>query len=444
MYRKVKILLFFITLLLFPDFLFAAAVTVDPKQTYQTIEGFGASVAWYEISLAAHPNREDLYHYAFRNLGLSILRIRNAYRYKKEESFNPYISEIVKNMYEYSDRSPKILMSSWSPPLELKSNNAYKGGTLKKDKNGKFMYDAFGKYWVDSLKAYKEAGIVPDYISIQNEPTWGQWDSCLFKETETTDTAGYDKALEAVYKALKPLKSPPKILAPEEHGIGYNAFQNFAERFNKDLIYGYAYHLYHGGDGGSSNPDSFNRNFERIAKNYSEKPIFQTEYDVGDWFNTAWIMHNALVHGNVSAYLYWALVWQGDKALIQLEDLGRPSEWTTSEGYILTPYYYAFRQYSKFISPGWKRISAESDTESLKISAFISPGKDKLTIVALNTSDKDCKVSIDEKDFRALNGGIFRTSENERGKYVGLYNEDAVLDFPSRSITTLALDIKLY
>ncbi|MDD5454769.1 MAG: glycoside hydrolase family 30 beta sandwich domain-containing protein [Candidatus Ratteibacteria bacterium] len=423
-----------------------AKITIDSKKTYQTIEGFGASVAWYEISFAQHPNREDIYYHAFQNLGLSILRLKNGYQYQTEENFNPNLAEIVRNLYKYSDRNPKILMSLWSPPPDLKSNNALRGGTLKRDENGKFIYDAFARYWIDSLKAYKKMGIVPDYISIQNEPSHGEWESCFLYETESADTAGYDKALEAVSKALQSLQPRPQILAPEEQGIDYNIFQNFARFFNKDLIYGYAYHLYHGESdrvNDNHNPDLFIPNLERIAKDYSDKPIFQTEYDRGDWFNTAWIMHNCLVYGNVSAYLYWALVWQGDKGLIQLESLGNPSTWTTSEGYVLTPYYYAFRQYSKFISPGWKRISAGSTSENLKISAYINPAKDAMTIVMLNVSNENYDVSIGKADFESLRGGIFRTSETEHGKYIGLYRKDTILSVPSRSITTLALDVRI-
>ncbi len=421
-------------------------IAVRPRETYQTIEGFGASVAWYEIPFAQHPNREDLYYHAFQNLGLSILRIKNGYYYQTEENFNPSLSEIVRNLYKYSNRDPKILMSLWSPPNDLKSNNNNRGGTLKRDANGEYMYDAFAQYWVDSLKAYKKMGIVPDYISIQNEPSHGEWESCFLHERESADTAGYDKALASVSKALQSLQTRPKVLAPEEHGIGYNIFQNFTRYFNKDLVYGYAYHLYHGESdkvNDNHDPDLFIPRLKSIAKNYSDKPIFQTEYDRGDWFNTAWIMHNCLVHGNVSAYLYWALVWQGEKALIEIENIANPSQWTTSEGYKLTPYYYAFRQYSKFISPGYKRIFAETDSDGLKISAYLNPAKNAMTIVMLNVSNKDCEISMEDADFRIVRGGIFRTSENERGKYLGLFREGATLNLPPRSITTLALDIKM-
>ncbi len=72
----------------------------------------------------------------------------------------------------------------------------------------------------------------------------------------------------------------------------------------------------------NTNPDQFISNLSAIATNYGDKPIFQTEYDYGDWFNTAWLMHNCLVHGNVSGYLYWGLIWDaaGGKPLIGLEN----------------------------------------------------------------------------------------------------------------------------
>jgi glucuronoarabinoxylan endo-1,4-beta-xylanase len=419
-----------------------ATITLLPDRTYQTIEGFGASVAWYEISLARHPNGEDIYYDIFHKLGLSILRLRNGYRYQAAENFSPDLANVVKNMYIYSDRSPKIMMSLWSPPINLKSNNFHVGGTLKKNESGEFMYDEFAQYWLDSLEAYKKMGIVPDYISIQNEPSWGEWESCLFRETETADTAGYNKALDAVYNKLQSMDSPPKILAPEEHGIGYNAMQKFVGALNRNLIYGYAYHLYHGEESNINNPDAFNENLESVAELCSDKPIFQTEFDRGDWFYTAWLMHNTLVNGNASAYFYWALVWgYGGKALVLLEDINNPSVWTTPEGYILTPAYYAFRQYSKYIYPGWKRISTQTDSDDVRVSAFINPAKDKITAVILNVSPKALNILINDIGLELAGVDVIRTSENEQGRYIGKYEPDTYLELPGWSITTLLFDV---
>ena len=34
--------------------------SVNVNTTYQTLEGFGASIAWYQSYLTAHPNREEV------------------------------------------------------------------------------------------------------------------------------------------------------------------------------------------------------------------------------------------------------------------------------------------------------------------------------------------------------------------------------------------------
>ncbi|MEJ2627024.1 MAG: hypothetical protein P8078_00490 [bacterium] len=231
------------------------------------------------------------------------------------------------------------------------------------------------------MNEYKDLGIEPDYISIQNEPSYdAAWESCRFAPTETTTIAGYDQALDSVCAALERADINPQILAPEVHGIGYNTFHNYANYYNHDPVDGYAYHLYHGESDNvndNHNPDLFNQNFSQVAKDFSEKPIFQTEYDRGDWFNTVWLMHNGLVHGNLAAYLYWELVWaSGGKPLVEL----------SGHTYILTDYYWAFRQYSKFIYRGWKRITALSDDTELLISAYTNPGETKCTVVIINRS----------------------------------------------------------
>jgi len=284
----------------------AATGSVNAGEVHQRIEGFGASVAWYGGWLTAHPNKEDIYEMIFFDLGLDILRFRNTYRYTNDQ-FAQEEAEMVEKTYDYADHTIKVLISSWSPPATLKSNdNTEKGGTLKKTGDG-FVYDEFAQYWYDALDKYERAGVIADYISIQNEPGFtADWESCVFKPYETSTSAGYDKALDAVHKKLSTMEDMPKLLGPEVLGIGYNTFQNYAQRLNHDLLYGYAHHLYHGGDG--KNPDSYINNMTKIAEGYPDKPRFQTEYDGGDWFDTARFIHNSLVYEQVAGYLYWGLV----------------------------------------------------------------------------------------------------------------------------------------
>ena len=426
-------------------FIYAANGIVKAKETHQTMIGFGASIAWANDQLTTHPNKGEIYNYIFNDLGLDILRIRNIYR-NNPTNFAPTFVEIVDTMYALSPQRPKILLSSWSPPANIKSNNDVEnGGTLIKQ-NGKYVYGAFAQYWVDAINAYRASGINPDYISIQNEPDFSAtWESCLFDATESSTNAGYNRALDTVYTALQQMQSPPKILGSEVLGIGYGEFQKYMQYFiNYSHFDGYAYHLYHGESDNVSdnhNPDLFIRNLSTIANTYQGKPIFQTEYDRGDWFNTAWLMHNCLVYGNVSAYLWWELVWgaTGGNPLVAIEDPNYPSSWTTPHGYSLSTTYWAMRQYSKFISSDWKRVTADVDTSILRMSAFTNPAGNRLTVVVLNIKSQTQSMNFDIQDFNVDSGMVIRTSAAESGDTIRTsYDGKSALDFPARSITTLS------
>ena len=410
--------------------LYAASASVDTGEVYQTIEGFGASLAWEIWQLSSHSEESEIYNYLFKELGLDILRLRNIYDRGEDYIFDLY-GEIVDSFYAYSENEPAILISSWSPPASLKSNGQLtNGGTLDSTSTGEFLYGEFARYWMDALEAFEAVGIVPDYISIQNEPSYtASWASCRFAPTETDTLAGYDQALDSVYNRSQALASPPKFLASEVHGIGYNTFQNFADEFNNpESIHGYSYHLYHGGDG-NVNPDAFNSNLSAIKNNYTDKPIFQTEYDYGGWFNTAWLMHNCLVRGNVSGYFYWSSVWSGGgNALITMN---------SNSTYTIEQVYWAFRQYSKAIHYGWKRVGASADGDSVRISAYLSPESDELSIVIINVSHIDEDLDLDVAGFDILGANMLRTSEEEQCDYIGDYS-GSTIDLPARSITTIS------
>ena len=70
-----------------------------------------------------------------------------------------------------------------------------RAGTLTKTASGAYDYADFGTWWAKSLIAFATAagGIVPDYISIQNEPdfTTTNEGTCLFDPIEDATNAGY-------------------------------------------------------------------------------------------------------------------------------------------------------------------------------------------------------------------------------------------------------------
>jgi glucuronoarabinoxylan endo-1,4-beta-xylanase len=121
-----------------PVKIFASTGTIKASEKHQRMVGFGASIAWYEGMLTSHPQKEDIYFNLFSDLGLDILRIRNVYR--NDPNFGADFAEIVSKMRDYAPDSTKILISSWSPPANLKSNGSTdNGGTLIKE-NGAYAY----------------------------------------------------------------------------------------------------------------------------------------------------------------------------------------------------------------------------------------------------------------------------------------------------------------
>src|SRR5215471_2864992 len=157
----------------------AAPITVTvqlhPAERHQRLEGFGASVAWHLDKLVGQTPPE-IYGLLFPELGLDILRLRNRYqRHKPEDQNLGQEVEIVRRATQALGRRPVIMMSSWAPPAPLKADgqedcHGNRDCTLARE-NGRFVYEKFGDYWRDSLQHYASLGIVPDYASIENEPS---------------------------------------------------------------------------------------------------------------------------------------------------------------------------------------------------------------------------------------------------------------------------------
>lgn len=418
-------------------------IKVNTDVTYQTVAGFGASLAYYENWLTAHPNRAEIYNAIFGELSLDILRVRNAYGY--DAGMINRVKEFAQAAQKSLGKPIEIMVSSWSPPGSMKSNKtATNGGTIKYTVSGgkvNFQYEEFAHWWNESLNNYNANGIYPAYISIQNEPDYKDtWETCLLSPTETvktTDTiAGYNKALNAVYDTVLKRNQKPRIIGPETVGIGYNAVENYINALDIRKIDGIAHHLYHGVDENDPYASTY---FAKAGSFHPEKPHFMTEYNRGDWFSLAGLIYKTLNDENSVAYLYWDLIWSGG-GLVNLEYPWDASHWQTPKGYTKTKEFYSFKQFSAFIHPGWKRVNVTSSGSLVKILAFTSAGKDSATLVAVNTSataSSDVKITL--PGYKIIESKIYRTSSTENGVIYPAATDSITLK--PKSITTVAMKI---
>lgn len=402
-------------------------VTVDPAQRFQTLEGFGAAVAWYQDRIVGQ-TEEGTYETLFPELGLDILRFRNRFEREQEEADVSEEVEIFQRATKALGHPPKLFMSAWSPPASLKASGKEKCAgeaecTLKKE-NGEFVYQKFADWWRRSLVFYEDKGIPPDYISFQNEPDFipPSWEGCKFTATETDEYPGYDKQLQVLHAELSKLPKRPKIWGPELLGIHYGRIQDYMAHLDQSLLDGMIHHIYERGtddmwDWREPGPDSFKDEMQAAGK-LTDLPILQTEFNTDEdkgidgGFETAWLIHHTLVEEQAAGFLYWELFWTGMKGLAGMS--GRKLK--------LRDHYYSMRHFSRYTDPGYVRVGTQTNQLEMLASAYVAPDDSRLTIVLLNTAPEaaDVTVAMDafpHKTARAFRT-IFRPGESKRWREV--------------------------
>lgn len=427
----------------------AATTTIDTTKTYQSMEGLGGATAFYTSWITAHPYKLEIYTNAFAGLNLSMLRLGNWFRYTNGPDSSAY--DIVSNANRVSGHPVPVYMSSWAPPASLKSNGQTGNGGTLLFTNGGYVYTNFGQYWYDSIQSYRSNGVSPTWISIQNEPDWAaSYDSCRFDPNEDTvngtNYASYSKALDATFQWLTNLASPPKILAPEVVGIGYNDVQNYAAPMNASSFYGVAHHLYHGSTDGT--PDGYNATMLALTNVFPGTPKFMTEYGYSNMVETACLIHDCLTVEQAVGFNYWSLIWPvGGNALVQIENPFNLSSWTNAppgtateaHGYWLTPSYWAMKHFSYFINPGYSRVSASDDDNNVRASAFLSPDNLRLVVVLINTNATESSaMNFNFGAFGTAKTSVYQTAGTNTFQSLGSVTNSQAL--PPLSLTTVVLD----
>ncbi len=436
-----------------PELESAATVTLDTSARHQTLVGFGASLAYADDGIVAHAQKDALYDLLFVDAGLDVLRLRNRHQDGGADSLQP-AREIVEAASERIGRTPFLFMTSGTPPEALKANGSRTCSgdpatcTLVSLPGGGFDYAGFASYWRSSLEAYADVGITPDYLSIQNNPNWVPpadvaLDACYFLPEEGTTTVtvdgtstdvaypGYREALAQVRDAIADLPSVPRLGIPETGFVGVGDFVPALETSAFDAL---AVHFY--GVQPAAVDVAELEDLRALAEQL-DRPVFQTEVQA-EGFDTATLIHHALVNAGASVYLQndlvsltsdlapWALV------LLNADDFEAQGP------------YFALAHYAKATDPGWVRIDAVSDSSALLSSAWLSPDESALTIVLVNPDSEELAVEValaDTLRSRLVRSEVTRTVFDglERAAVLGQLPASGVVRIPGRSITTVAL-----
>jgi len=419
-----------------------ATVSVNTNQTGQTMIGFGGALTWNSVRITNSSKKDEIIGLIADDLGVDMIRLKNwyypvGYPDNKEPDqmvigWHKPLFDATNELYDLvTSRNPdiKVLFSSWGPHNTLKSNDFLFRGTLKK-RDGEFMYDEFANYWEDILN---HISFVPDYLSIQNEPTWvADWETCEWRPTETDEFPSYEIAFDKVAEKLSSLANPPVMVGPESANLSFEGFDAFAIELQDNPNLGvYGYHPYNFRD--DSPLTEIRATLRELGENFSDKPRFMTEYDGMGWMKSAQFINSTLREANTSAYLYWALMWDenNEHAMIQVDEEGN---------YELTKYYHLMKHYAKYVNEGYIRVEVSSDETSLDQVAFMSEDGGELTVITVNPSDSAMEVRFRVEDKTITHSSSFQSLENDPFYSIDKKG-DTVFTIEGSSITTTVLNL---
>jgi glucosylceramidase len=169
------------------------AIDVDDSQKFQTMDGFGhaltggsAQLLMKMSPLARAALLKELFGSGPGDIHTSYLRITVGASDMNDHVFtydDIAVGEIDPELRHFSlaedqkDVIPvlreilaiqphiRILASAWTPPVWMKDNGGFKGGSLKPE-----YYETYAQYWVKYLQGMQANGINIDALTPQNEP----------------------------------------------------------------------------------------------------------------------------------------------------------------------------------------------------------------------------------------------------------------------------------
>ena len=405
-------------------------VSIDTEKTYQTIEGFGASIIDY-TEPPAFFNDPKLYDLAVNDLGMSILRMSFPQELEavNDDSdpnhFNwpaynmPFLERRMRIALEFKKRGvEKFIASTWSPPEFTKTHHAtIQGGYLRMD-----MYEEYAENMAAFIIAAKQNwGIDIGALSIQNELMFIEpYKSCIYVPEQARE------AVRALMHKFDKEGIQTQIQLPEdmmflERMLGYIA-PTMADPETKNFHGSFATHRQQG----------FNtvRKWYEATKQYNRQTwMTETSGHHQNWqgaIKMASDMYDYLVGGNMSAWVYW--------------QIAEPkSEYALMDGANTSPKYFAAKHFYRYVRPGALRVDGQSTDDDILVSAFRHNEQGTITVVLINRDDTDADVKL------ALNGKDlpkhftwFRSTEQEQCELQGIQKTKTLaVALPPQSIVTL-------
>ena len=349
----------------------AGTALVDFGANQQIIRGFGGSTAWMGTFPQVAIN--NLFGQTGTRVGMSLLRVRIDPTGSATNN-SPWAAELG-TAQEALAVAPdaRVFASPWTPPAAYKMQTTafqyYQGNPLYGGILDTAHYSDYANY-LKSYVSYMSANGVTLYgVSMQNEPDWNAtYEACNWNAAQIhTWVASYGNTLGAQLIMPESLNFNPAMSDPT---------LNDPNAVGKVGIVGG--HLY--GSAPAPYPLATSKGKELWMTEHAFNPAATTSSTyplpvMSDAIAMAQEIHASMVTGGFNAYVWWWVYNWNPTINIGLIDAN----------YNPTFYGYALGQYSRFVRPGYYRVSATSSpVAGVSVSAYSGDGH--YVIVAINAN----------------------------------------------------------
>lgn len=390
-------------------------IFVDENVTFQTVDGFGASItdsSGYLINQKLSAStRNTLMSNLFspaNGIGISWLRqpmgasdfshIGN-YNYQSSSSSSFSVAQddmdIVPLLQQARSLNPnlKIVASPWSPPGWMKANNSMLGGdtaTLKPE-----HYSTLANYFANFVDAYAARGIPIYAVTPQNEPRWA---STGYPGMYMTP----QEQANFVKNNLKPALNGKNV---KIFAFDHNWDIDFVPAYYSDTAAanstdGTAWHCY----GGEASIMS------TMHYQFPNKDTYETECTGGTWTDTTTGQFDVDMKNLTKTIRHWSKNFISWNIALDTDHGPTNGGCTTCTGLVeinqgngavtYGPSYYAMGHLSKFAVPGAVRIASTGYSGGIHNVALKNPDGSKI-LVAYNetTANNAFKVKWGNQSF---------------------------------------------
>jgi O-glycosyl hydrolase len=448
-------------------------VTVTPGLQYQTIQGWGTSLAWWANIIGGWNQSQRLalakaLYDPSTGLGLNVVRYnfgadgptnvcesQQAAASRNIPSFEPtngnYVWTNDANQLWFAQEAQSLGADTFegfvnSAPAWMLDNSCTAGGANGAENLNPSYYSAFASYLATIAKHFHENfGITLQTVEPFNEPSSSWWTSSSTQEGMAVSATDQNTIIPLVEQALvaNGASAYTSVSAQDDNTVtqAYNDYESYASSTKADIAQ-WNTHTYGGSDTDRTNA------YTHIGQT-DGKRLWMSEWGAenqGSQIGAALALSNEILddeqHLHPSAWVAWQAV---------NEAKGSPNDdwglaYRDSNNTISYPTrYYAMGNYSKFVREGYQMIG-NSDANSF--TAYNS-STNSLVIVTTNSTTSSESVSYDLSAFGTLGTTAtpYQTSATENLAQlpgISITNNTFSASLPAQSITTFVVPNVVY